>query len=137
MITVLVGALLALIAVAPADAADAPRVIDFTQILKGPGGVDLTNCVKMDDAGKKCVETEKVTLTFVAVVALEAMIDKDHGADPKVKFERDLLARKIYENTHAELSLDEAKMIKDRIGEVYGPKEIGASWPILDPTLVK
>lgn len=122
---------------ASAFAADAPREIDFTQVLKGPTGEDLTNCARFDDAGKVCVKQEAVTLGDASAVALEAMTDKDRSIDPKIKFDRDLLARKVYKNAHAVLTVDEIKMVKDRIGDVYGPAQVGAAWPLLDPTLGK
>ena len=50
---------------------------------------------------------------------------------------RDELARKIYKNAHAALSPDEVSTIKDRIGKVMGAPIVGASWPLLDPTLRK
>ena len=52
-----------------------------------------------------------------------------------VKFDRFKLAEKIYGQGGVELSLDEAKMIKDRIGEVCSPNVIGPAWKILDPKL--
>ena len=131
-------AMLTIVAGSAAYAADTPpREIDFTQTLQGPTGENLTNCTKFedDDSKKKCLQTEKVTLGDIASVALETMMVKDQSIDPKVKFDRDILARKIYKNAHATLSVDEIKTIKDRIGEVYGPGQIGATWPLLDPTL--
>ena len=129
-----------------AFAAEAPRVtepppapvvrgIDFTQVLKGPTGDDLTNCIEADAAGK-CLKKESVTLGDAATVALEATIDEDRNIDPKIKFERDQLARKIYKNAHAALSPEDVATIKQRIGKVFGPTQVGAAWPLLDPTLL-
>jgi hypothetical protein len=111
-----------------AHAADAPREIDFTQVLRGPTGETL---MARGDDGK----LDPVTLGDVAAVALDT--DDDRNVDPKVKFERDQLARKIYKNAHAILSPEDIATIKARIGKIYGPAQIGATWPLLDPTLNK
>lgn len=129
-------------------AAEAPRVtdappvtpareIDFTQVLKGPTGEDLTNCVKVDPVSKECMQKEPVTLGDASTIALEAMTDEDRNIDGKVKLDRDILARKVYKNAHAVLSPDDVALIKQRIGKVFGPTQVGAAWPLLDPTLNK
>ena len=75
------------------------------------------------------------TLSEVAVVAVEASLEIDRVASPLDKFKHDQLARKIYENAHAVLSPEDIATIKDRIGKAWGAVQIGASWPLLDPTL--
>jgi hypothetical protein len=105
--------------------------IDFTQILKGPNGDTLMQ------VGKDGKTPEPATLGDTAGVALEAVTDEDRNVDGKVKFDRDMLARKIYGNAHAALSAEEIALIKQRIGKVYGPAQVGAAWPLLDPTLSK
>ncbi len=118
-------------------AADAAREIDFTQVLKGPNGDDITNCLKVDSVSKECTQKEAVTLGDAATIALEATIEEDRNADGKVKFERDQLARKIYKNAHAVLPPEDIATIKQRIGKVFGPAQVGATWPLLDPTLAQ
>lgn len=114
-----------------AIAADAPHEIDFTQVLKSLTDDDLTN------VGPDGNTKVPLTLGGAAAIALEQMTDDDRNIDPKVKFDRDQLARKVYKNAHAVLSPDDIATIKQRIGKVYGPSVIGAAWPILDPTLAK
>jgi hypothetical protein len=136
---------LAFICSLAAFAADAPppREIDFTQVLVGPTGDPLPaqtmdGRIIFDKDGK----TTPVTLGDAAAIALEcfacnpAAADADRNVNPTVKYDRDQLARKIYKNAHATLSVDELKTIKDRIGLVYGPGQVGAAWPLLDPTIL-
>lgn len=122
---------------APAFAADA--TIDFTQIIVNPitGKPFMqpaSDCRPGDTAGKDCAELE-MTLGDAAVAGLEGLTDSDRGIDAKTKFDRDELARKIYKNKNAVLSVDEIKIVKDRIGLVWPPAVIGASWRLLDPSL--
>jgi len=119
-------------AAAPVHAADAE--IDFTQSLTSISGDPLQQCVKPGDDGK-CVKWEPQTLGDVAVIALETPLQDDR--DPKKKFDQDTLAHKIYKNAHALLSPDDVALIKDRIGKVFGPVQIGPAWRILDPTLAR
>jgi hypothetical protein len=137
MIRMFIAAMVASLPLTGAFAAEAPRTIDFTQTLKGPTGDDITNCLKLYEVTKACTQKESVTLGDIASVALETLLDEDRGVDGKVKFERDVLARKIYKNARAELSPDDIATIKQRIGKAFGPLQIGATWPLLDPTLSK
>jgi hypothetical protein len=75
------------------------------------------------------------SLGDLALVALLAQTEEDKNLDPRKKYERDQLARKIFKNADAILSPEEIALIKERIGKVYGPGPIGAAWPLLDPTL--
>ena len=114
--------------------------IDFTAKLVGVAGKPITqagdDCKPGDVVGKNCSETP-MTLGDASIISLEATTDDDRNVDAKKKFERDELARKIYKNAHAALSPDEVSTIKDRIGKVMGAPIVGASWPLLDPTLRK
>lgn len=112
----------------PAFAADPPREIDFTQSLTGANGVIIT---QQTQDGK----SEPMTLGDAALISLLTLIDEDRNLDAKKKFERDRLARRIYKNQHAVLSPEDQALIKERIGKVYGPAQVGAAWPLLDPTL--
>lgn len=128
--------LFALIAGA-ASAADAP--IDFTQALVSPitGKAFVQpgpDCKPNEIAGKDCSEAD-VTLGDAAMTALETVTEQDRNTDAKTKFERDQLARKVYRNKSAVLSVDEIKIIKDRIGLVWTPAVIGVTWRMLDPSL--
>lgn len=120
--------LVAIILLAASPALAAERSIDFTQRLTSAMGEPMQ---QKDKDGN----VEPLTLGDVALIALETPTDDDRTVDARKKFERDLLARRIWKNAHAELSPEDIALIKERIGKVYGPAQIGATWPLLDPTL--
>jgi hypothetical protein len=138
--------LLISIALISSSSAEEPRKIDFTQFLTGVNGDILfqggDDCLPQAAdklpliPGKTCGKTN-LTLGDVAVGALESQIDADRNEDPKKRFERDQLARKIYKKADVVLSTEEISTIKDRVGRVHGASVVGAAWPLLDPSLVK
>jgi hypothetical protein len=101
-----------------------PVHIDFTQKLIGVNGKPIMESDKPDAVA--------VTLGDLAVAALESPQADEPGTNPTEKLDHDLLARKIYHKKDAVLTLDEVKLIKDRIGKIYPAAFIGASWPLLD-----
>ena len=116
--------------------ADDKREIDFTQRLVGLTGEELKQCVKPDHKDPaKCAELGPITLGDAALYAL--LSDDERGLDPRKKWERERLARKVWKNAHAVLSPADAALIQDRIGRVYPATTIGAAWPLLDPTLAE
>jgi hypothetical protein len=122
-------------------AADAPKrtEIDFTRVLEGINGEALKQCVKTDpEDDKKCAKDGLVpfTLSDAAILGLLTLIEEDKNLDPKKKFERDGLARYVYQNAHALLSLEETTLIKDRIGKTGTPVQVGPAWRLLDPSLL-
>jgi hypothetical protein len=132
-------ALFVLFVLAPvvALAADT-REIDFTQVLHTLDGKPMVwTCSTPVKQGEACPEEAQVlaTLSDVAVTALETTTDSDRSMDPMAKFKLDVIAHKIYKNAHAVLPVEDITTIKDRIGKVYGPAQIGAAWPLLDPSL--
>lgn len=112
--------------------------VDFTQNLRGVGNEPITiggkDCHQGQIPGRDCSQVP-MTLGDAAVGALETTLAQDAGEDPTKKFARDALARKVYENKHAILSPEEVSTIKDRIGRVWGAAQVGATWPLLDPSL--
>jgi hypothetical protein len=114
--------------------AESPHEIDFTQALTGINGDELKQCAKNDEAGK-CLELVSMTLGDVALYALIVPSEDEKNLDPKKKFERDRLARRIYKNAHAMLSPEDVALIKERIGKTASVVQVGAAWPLLDPTL--
>lgn len=127
-----------ILATTPALAADP---INFTAQLTAYNGEaitqpknDPTTCGK-DDA---CLQARlPLTLGDVAVNALLAPTEDDRNLAGTKKLERDRLARRIYGNPKAALSAEDVSLIKERIGKVYPASIVGASWPLLDPTLDK
>lgn len=122
----------------PAIAAE-PVPIDFTQKLYGATGKALTqggeDCKQGEIPGKDCT-TVDLTLEALAVQALELPIDTDRNEDPRKKFDRDSLARKIHADpAKVLLSVEDLALVKDRIGKVWNAPQVGAAWRLLDPTL--
>jgi hypothetical protein len=109
--------------------------IDFTQALTGINGDELKQCNKSEGDPPKCVELVSMTLGDVALYALIVPSEDEKNLDPKKKFERDRLARRIYKNAHAMLSPEDVALIKERIGKTASVVQVGAAWPLLDPTL--
>lgn len=101
--------------------------IDFTKVLTAISGKPLE---KMEDDKKS-----DMTLGDAARTALLNLITQaDQTISGNEKFKRHQLAEKIYGKTEpVELSIDEVKKIKDRIGEVCNPVVVGSAWKILDP----
>jgi hypothetical protein len=110
----------------PALVINRPLAIDFTAKLYTVGNKPIVR----DSASK-----EAMTLGDAAVEALESITDEDRNAPAAKKFERDRLARKVYQQSAVVLSVEEVAEIKDRIGKLYGAAVIGAAWPLLDPSL--
>lgn len=134
-----VGVAVAAIAAAPLLVgrvmAESPHEIDFTQALLGINGDELKQCNKTEGDPPKCVELVSMTLGDVALYGLMVPSDDERNLDPKKKFERDRLARRIYKNAHAMLSPEDVALIKERIGKTASVVQVGAAWPLLDPTL--
>lgn len=128
-----VGAAVIALWFVPSVMAESPHEIDFTQALRGINGDELKQCAKYE--GDKCSEFSSQTLGDVALYALIVPSEDEKNLDPKKKFERDRLARKIYKNAHAMLSPEDVALIKDRIGRTSTVVQVGAAWPLLDPTL--
>jgi hypothetical protein len=112
------------------------HAIDFTAVLMGMNEQPLTrpadSCLPTQSAPRDCPLAD-MTLGDAAVTALESPLDEDHGEDGRKKFDRDQLARKIYHNKAASLSVDDVALIKGRIGKTWSSAVVGAAWLILDP----
>lgn len=108
------------------------RHIDFMKPLLGVDDKPLMNPPDMKNPSAK---PEPVTLSDIAVTALESSIDQDRGLSPEEHFKLDALARKIYKNHDCVLTNPEVTQIEDRIGKFPWPSNavVGAAWRILDP----
>lgn len=117
---------------------------DFTQLLIGVDGNALfqagDDCLPQPAdkppllPGRTCGKSE-LTLSDVVVGALEAVLESDRNEDPKKRFERDQLARKVYKKKDVAITVEEITLMKDRVGRAYGASIVGAAWPMLDPSL--
>jgi len=96
-------------------------VLDVTKVLVNIAGESLkesVNDVAVD-----------VILRTVVVNALLSPVEKDTGMK---KMEKEELARKIYQNDSVDLTIEQVKLIKDRIGEMYAPIVVGQCWRLLE-----
>lgn len=106
-------------------AQDKPRHIDFTQALSGIDGKPL------QDGDAK--NPHSITLSEIAIQALETPLDSDKDMQGSAKFKLDQLARKVYRNPDVVLTVEDTALLKERIGKAYGPLVVGAAWRLLDP----
>lgn len=87
------------------------------------------------EENKKGKVVEKVlTLQYAAAEALGVVFDdeaKDLRSTEKLK--RGLLIQQIWQRPECEISLEEASLIRERIGRLYGPLVVVAAENILDP----
>lgn len=113
---------LLLLALTLSLSAEGLKSIDFTQVLTGFDGKPVQQDPKI---------SASMTLSDAAITALENSLPEDQGSKGEVKFKLDELARKIYQNKHASLTLEELDTIKTRIGEAWGPVVVGPAWRIL------
>lgn len=96
-------------------------VFDVTKVLVSMSGEPLkesVNGVAVD-----------ITLRTVIVNALLSPVEKDSGMK---KMEKEELARKIYQNDSVDLTIEDVKLIKDCIGELYAPIVVGQCWRFLE-----
>ena len=96
-------------------------LLDTTKVLVNIAGESLkesVNDVAVD-----------VILRMVVVNALLSPVEKDTGMK---KMEKEELARKIYQNDSVDLTIEQVKLIKDRIGEMYAPIVVGQCWRLLE-----
>ena len=103
------------------------RHIDFTQVLNGLDGKPVM--------GGDAKNPTQLTLSDVAITALETPLEEDRGLTGKAKFELDDLARRVYRNKSAVLSPEDQTLLKDRIARLYGPLVVGVAWRLIDQTV--
>lgn len=92
------------------------------------------------DTGRALLdEARPVTLGLVVVRALDAKYRDDDNAAPSALFERYRLAsriRKAAPDEAIDLSIDEAKLIKDTVPKMYAPGIFGQIWDALEGSTV-
>ncbi|HTE57873.1 MAG TPA: hypothetical protein VK694_03935 [Verrucomicrobiae bacterium] len=90
-----------------------------------------------DYEDRKLVEgTEPVTYRRVFVTALNAFEDKDRPA-PDVMAQIYALSTRLYGANEVDLTLEEASLIKERVGKVYNPLVYGRTCDLLEGTTSK
>jgi len=78
------------------------------------------------DANGQAVDA---TIRTAMINALLSPVQKESGLEKVKKYK---LAQKIYDGDEIDLDVDEIKLIKDRIGEVYPPVVVGQVYEILE-----
>jgi len=113
---------------------DQARHIDFTKELIWVDNKPLTNPPPIP--GEKPIS---VTLSDVAVTALETNLEGDKGMSAEEHFKLDLLARKVHKSKDCVLTNPEIARVEERIGKFPWASNavIGAAWRILDPARVE
>lgn len=90
--------------------------IDFTTPLLNQDGKPKIECLRVNSEDKtKCTDEINMTLGWLLRFALD--IPDERGAQPSAAeiYKRGKLSEKIKSNDSAELSVDEAKLLKDQI----------------------
>lgn len=95
--------------------------INFDSTLKHIDGKDLT--IK---------EGVGLTLKAACIESLMQITDSDRNASGEVKFKRYELAVKVSAGGEVEITPEEATMLKERVGEVYGPAVVGPAYKLLN-----
>lgn len=104
----------------------AAQAIDFTKPLVGLDGKALNG-----PTGKE------LTLSDVAVTALQMNLQGDQALSGAKKFELYDLSRKVYKCKSCILPVEQKALLKERIAEAYGPGVIGPAWEAIDPSVKK
>ncbi len=87
-----------------------------------------------DYEGRKLVEgTEPVTYRRVFATALNAFDEKDRPG-PEQMAQIYALSVKLYSSAEIDLALEEASLIKERVGKVYNPLVYGRTCDLLEGT---
>lgn len=73
------------------------------------------------------------TFGVVACQALLSQLDQSTNPSGDGKMARYALAMKIHNNNPVNLDLDELKILKDLIGEMFLPLIVGQAWELLEP----
>lgn len=102
--------------------------IDFSVVLFSLEAEPFTRVKTVGDK----VESVNMTLGHACAQSLLGMIDEDKMATGVQKYDRWKLASKIITEKVIDLTVEEIVSIKDRVGKVYGPAQIGPIFNILE-----
>lgn len=98
--------------------------------------IDVRDGTELTFEETKKGEKKEVVLTLqhAAAEALGVVFDDEsRELRSSEKLKRGLLVQQIYQRPECEVSLDEANLIRERIGRLYGPLVVVAAEKILDP----
>ena len=91
------------------------------------------SAILLDITGKQIKQAEVAqTVGSIAVEALQIFDTRDTAITGDEKVKRWKLACRIHGQDQAEISIEEAKLIKDLVGKYYGPVIVGQVWESLE-----
>lgn len=95
--------------------------------------IDFATKIKNFDGTLILDEKNQTTsLGTVAITALVTLTKKDESVDAKTKYEWGVLADKIYGGKKLDLKSNEIVLLKERIGQLFGPLVIRQAWDLLE-----
>lgn len=78
------------------------------------------------------ISQDAPTLGTVAIRALVEELGQDDKATGQEKFDRALLAQRLVDAGEIEISVEEAQLIKARIGKAFAPLIVMGAWQIIE-----
>ena len=110
-------------------------ILKLTTPILDAKGVDVKeHRVKTDpsDDSKTITTRETVILRDLCIGALLSVTNEDRGLSPKKKNQRFLLSMKLSGVDEVDITLEEAVLLKDCIGKLYGPLYVGRAYEIIE-----
>jgi hypothetical protein len=97
--------------------------------------IDVRDNTELTYEKKKGDLTSEATLTLgiAAAEGLGAMFDDERTLASTERLKRGLLIEQIFKRPESEISIEEANLIRERIGKLYGPLVVVAAEKVLDP----
>ena len=104
--------------------------IDFSTILHNIEGEPFLDDVAMQSNGGT-----KVELTLGRAASNPLLMTNPKGGDVngKEKFDRSMLAVRVYGGDTVDLKAEEVTKLKTLIGDLYSPLVVYRAWQVLDP----
>src|SRR5438128_551557 len=86
--------------------------VDFSTLLVGTDNKSILECIRLNSDRTKCEQEVDLTLGWLSRFALDIAEDKIPSSEI---IKRGMLSEKIKANDKLDLSIDEAKLLKDQI----------------------
>lgn len=99
-------------------------LVDVTQVLKNLAG----NIMKDNDGQGNVIDATLKLAIVNALLTNSQQGRSENGVDKVKKYE---LAKKVYQNDEVDLNEDEIKLIKEKVGESFGPLVVGQIYELL------
>lgn len=113
-------------------AADAPKRIDFTQVITDQDDKPIVDCLKLKDDRSGCADEKTLTLGWVSMQALNLA---EQGISYSDSLKRGTLALRVVKAADAELSEEEITLIKTQLAKRYSPLVVARAVPMLNAGL--